>query len=148
MNTYPLEREELCRYLPHRPPFLFVDRIVRKEESRIAGEITFRAEESFFEGHYPGHPVVPGVLLIEAAAQTAAVFTGMEGYSAGKTGYLAKVEDMQFKAPVKPGDRLECEVYLERVLGDFLFFSSTVRKGDVVVAKGKFTVVVKDDRRE
>ena len=105
-----IEAEELMKILPHRYPFLLVDRILQIEEGRrIVGIKNVTINEPFFQGHFPSEPVMPGVLIVEAMAQTAAVLVvstyGQE--SEGKLVYFMSIDDVRFRRPVFPGDRLE-----------------------------------------
>ena len=104
-NVYNIAGEAL---LPHRPPFLFVDRLVSADETGALGEYTFSLEKNdFFSGHFPGVPVVPGVILIEAMSQVAGaavVARGVVGEDAAFA--FASVDEARFKRPVLPGDKL------------------------------------------
>src|SRR3954454_3437944 len=97
--------------IPHRPPFLFVDEIVSHDADGLVAKRTWRAEEDFYQGHYPGAPITPGVLLCEAVFQTAAVFMPLKrppsGAAAG-TGVplIAKITDVRFRNPVYPADTI------------------------------------------
>jgi 3-hydroxyacyl-[acyl-carrier-protein] dehydratase len=96
--------------LPHRPPFLLVDRVLEVEEGkRASAQKCVTENEPFFAGHFPGLPVMPGVLLVEAIAQTAAIAVATEK---GTIGLLAGIDDARFRRPVRPGDvvRLDAEI--------------------------------------
>ncbi len=106
-----LDIEEIRKILPHRYPFLLVDRIVELEEGRIVGIKNVTVNEPFFQGHFPDFPVMPGVLIIEAMAQVAGVLVlkGMPD-RASKLVLLAGVDNARFRRPVLPGDTLRIEM--------------------------------------
>jgi len=120
---------DIRRYLPHRYPFLLVDRIVELEEMRIVGIKNVTANEPFFVGHFPEFPVMPGVLIVEAMAQTAGVLVlrRLEERSQ-KLVLLASIEQAKFRKPVVPGDQLRIEMVVDK-------WKSTVAK-----VHGKATV--------
>lgn len=113
-----LEADQIEAIIPHRYPFLFVDRIVELDEGkRGVGIKNVSANEWFFEGHFPGRKVMPGVLIVEAMAQVAAV-TLLKGVAmAGKTPLFGGIEQMRFRRPVVPGDQLRLEFTLEKMRG-------------------------------
>ena len=106
---------EVEKLIPHRPPFLFVDEIVSHDGDVLTARRTWRAEEDFYKGHYPGAPITPGVLLCEAVFQTGALLMAklMSG-AAGQSGVplLTKVTEVRFRLPVYPGDTTIMEVRL------------------------------------
>lgn len=113
-----LEADEIEQIIPHRYPFLLVDRIIEIEEGqRAVGIKNVTANEWFFEGHFPGKKVMPGVLIVEALAQVAAValLKGVE--MAGKSPLFGGIENMRFRKPVLPGDQLRLEFTLEKMRG-------------------------------
>ncbi len=103
---------EIQTILPHRYPFLLVDRILEVEEGkRIVGIKNVTINEEFFQGHFPGHPVMPGVLIIEAMAQTGGVLMLRDLKNRGeKLAYFMGIDDARFRKPVVPGDQLRFEV--------------------------------------
>ncbi len=107
----------ILEILPHRYPFLLVDRIVEMEpRQRIVGIKNVTINEPFFQGHFPGNPVMPGVLILEAMGQVAAVlFLAEEEMTAGHFVYFAGADKIRFRRPVVPGDQLRCEVEVLRV---------------------------------
>ena len=115
---------ELSGLLPHRPPFLFIDRIVEQSPGRIHVARTFRPEEDFFRGHFPGRPIVPGVLLLEMMAQAFACMTA----APGKGVYLTGVDRARFRKPVLPGQEV-------RVLAELTESSSSLPAGCWVASR-------------
>ena len=113
-----LEADEIEKIIPHRYPMLLVDRMLEIEEGkRGVGIKNVSANDWFFEGHFPGNKVMPGVLIVEAMAQAAAVTLLKGADSAGKTPMFAGIEDMRFRKPVLPGDQLRMEFTLEKLRG-------------------------------
>jgi 3-hydroxyacyl-[acyl-carrier-protein] dehydratase len=108
-----LDINEIMKILPHRPPFLLVDRIIEMEASkRIVGIKNVSINEPFFPGHFPGHPVMPGVLIIEAMAQVACVLAILSSDESvrSKVTYFAGIDSARFRKPVFPGDQLRFEM--------------------------------------
>lgn len=96
--------------LPHREPFLFVDRITSVSKERTVGEVTYRPDMFFFKGHFPGHPVVPGVILIETMAQCGGAGLILSGQCEGGISLLVGVDNAKFRREVRPGETLRMEV--------------------------------------
>lgn len=113
-----IEADEIEGIIPHRYPFLLIDRVIEIEEGKRAVAIkNVTANEWFFEGHFPGKKVMPGVLIVEALAQVAAV-TMLKGVeAAGKSPLFGGIENMRFRKPVVPGDQLRLEFTLEKIRG-------------------------------
>ena len=109
---------EIKETIPHRYPFLLVDKVTDMEEGkRVSGIKNVTINEPFFQGHFPDYPVMPGVLILEALAQVGAIAVlGMEK-NKGKIGFLAGVDKCRFKREVKPGDQLKLDVEITRVKG-------------------------------
>jgi 3-hydroxyacyl-[acyl-carrier-protein] dehydratase len=129
---------EILKILPHRYPFLLVDRILEIEKGkRIVGIKNVTFNEEFFQGHFPGNPVMPGVLILEAMAQAAGLlmFTGDPERAKDYIYYYAGIDNARFKKPVVPGDQLELEVTLERQLRNIGKFGCIARVGADVVAE-------------
>jgi 3-hydroxyacyl-[acyl-carrier-protein] dehydratase len=114
-----LDINDVLKLMPHRYPFLLVDRVLELEPGvRISAIKNVTANEPFFQGHFPEHPVMPGVLMIEALAQAAAVLTYVTlktSYPEGTLFYFAGIDGARFKRPVGPGDQLRLEVTMDRV---------------------------------
>lgn len=125
--------DEIYRTIPHRPPFLFIDEIVELREDGATCKRTIRIDEPQFEGHYPGNPIMPGVLLCEACFQTGAIFLAKEIEREGRslqdvTPVLSRISDARFKQMVKPGDEMLIEVTMKEKLSKFFFLQGKVLK--------------------
>lgn len=140
--------DDVTSLIPHRPPFLFVDEIVSETADSLIARRTWRADEDFYRGHYPGAPITPGVLLCEAVFQTGALFlaraVGPEGVSTPGVPLLAKINDVRFRQPIYPGDTVLIEVRRKERLGEFSLMTGSMRKADGVrVLNVEFTVAWK-----
>ena len=121
--------------IPHRPPFLFVDEVVGETAGGLIARRTWRADEDFYKGHYPGAPITPGVLLCEAVFQTAACYLALKARAAGGkpsegVPLMAKISDVRFRTPVYPGDTVLLEVKEKEALGGFTMMSGSIKKAD------------------
>ncbi len=121
--------------IPHRPPFLFVDEVVSESADGLVARRTWRADEDFYRGHYPGAPITPGVLLCESVFQAGAVFLAKQALAAGAAPgagvpLLAKISDVRFRNPVYPGDETLIEVKKKEAMGGFTMMSGNVKKAD------------------
>lgn len=135
--------------IPHRPPFLFVDAIVEQDSEHLIARRTWRPEEAFYQGHYPGNPITPGVLLCEAVFQAAAAFLAGRGDDfAGKTPVLSRIQDARFKRMVKPGDTVEIEVKLTESVKGFHFLRGTVKLDDKVALRVDFALALVDQPQD
>lgn len=113
-----LTNKEIRDILPHRYPFLLVDKIIELEPGKSAvGIKNVSANEPFFQGHFPEFPIMPGVLIVEALAQTAGIAVAVQEENKGKLGVFASIETMKFKYQVQPGDvlRLEAEILMSKM---------------------------------
>ena len=128
-NAKPnIDIDTIQRVLPHRYPFLLVDKVIEFEpHKRILAHKNVSINEPFFQGHFPGHPVMPGVLVIEALAQAGGLLSHMTrgGPSVGKLSYLVKVDAAKFSRMVVPGDRLELEVEIKREIRNMVQYVGT-----------------------
>jgi len=109
--------EEIKTIIPHRYPFLLVDQIQEVSENRVVGKKNVTINEPFFQGHFPEYPVMPGVLILEALAQTGAVAMLGKEENKGKIGFLAGIDKARFRQQVRPGDTLTLEVEITRLKG-------------------------------
>jgi len=129
--------DEVLRAIPHRPPFLFVDQVVEMTEKKIKAVRKMDPEEAFFKGHYPGYPIMPGVLVCEAIFQTGAILLSRIMTDVGEgVPVLGRINNAKFKQMVKPGDTLELEAELVERMGTAYFL-----KGRASV-RGKTAVTV------
>ena len=126
--TTPLDSEQIMQILPHRYPFLMVDRVTRIDGNQITAEKNVTINEPYFQGHFPGHPIMPGVLQLEAMAQVVGILTLKQADNAGKIAYFMAADKVKWRKPVKPGDVLQIDIELLRA------------RGKVAKAKGVCTV--------
>ena len=126
----PLDIAAIQALLPHRYPFLLVDRVVEFEaHKRVLAYKNVSNNEPFFTGHFPGHPVMPGVLVVEALAQAGGLLTQLSSPTGSerKLFYLVKIDNARFSRMVVPGDRLDLEVTLKRVIRNMAMYSGIAR---------------------
>ena len=138
---------DILKTLPHRYPFLLVDRVLEMEpQKRIVGIKNVTINEPFFQGHFPSEPVMPGVLIVEAMAQTAAVLVvatfGSE--SEGKLVYFMSIDGVRFRRPVVPGDRLELHVEKVQSRANVWKFSGKALVEGKVAAEATFAAMIRD----
>jgi 3-hydroxyacyl-[acyl-carrier-protein] dehydratase len=144
-ELFVLNAQQIMDILPHRPPFLLVDRIVELEAGvRAVGLKQVTINEPFFVGHFPGYPIMPGVLIVEALAQVGAVALLNQPEWAGKLALFAGIDGVRFKKPVTPGDTLRLEVTLEKMRRIIGKGHGVATVNDVVVAEGDLTFAVVD----
>ncbi|MCA9488583.1 MAG: 3-hydroxyacyl-ACP dehydratase FabZ [Myxococcales bacterium] len=142
-----MDREGIEAALPHRDPFVMVDELVEVELRKRAVAIKrVRADEDWARGHFPGNPVFPGVLLIEALAQTAALCYLSDPEMAGKGVFLLGVEKMRFRKIVRPGDELRLEVTATAEKRRIVFFDVEATVDGVRVASGSIMATVEEER--
>lgn len=142
-----MNRQEILAAIPHRDPFLLVDEIVERSDSRIVGTKIFSGDEHFFAGHYPGYPLVPGVLLCEAAMQCGAVLlskhlAGVEG----RVPVATRMNEVRFKRMVRPGETIRMEVELVERLADAFFLAAKVTVAGKVAVRFEFACTAAEMR--
>jgi 3-hydroxyacyl-[acyl-carrier-protein] dehydratase len=133
-----LEAEEIQQILPHRYPFLLVDRVLEVGPEHAVGIKNVTINEPFFQGHFPGQPIMPGVLIIEALAQVGGVALLNRPENRGKLALFAGLDKVRFKHPVRPGDVLRLEVSLERIRGRIGRGRGVATVEGKVAAQGEF----------
>jgi len=136
---------EILARIPHRYPFLLVDRAEAYNPGQsIVGIKCVTINEPFFQGHFPGNPVMPGVLIIEALAQTGAVLMSksLEVDTEGKTIFFMSVDNARFRNPVRPGDVIRMEVEVVRSRSTIFKFKGVAKVGDKVAAEAEFAAMV------
>ena len=144
-RPHAMDIKEITRHLPHRYPFLLVDRILELEPGRrIVGLKNVSANEPYFAGHFPGHPIMPGVLILEAMAQVGGVLASLLPGAERKLAYLATIDRCRFRRPVTPGDQLITEVVVLRVRDRVGKMRATARVNGAIVADGMLTYSMVD----
>jgi 3-hydroxyacyl-[acyl-carrier-protein] dehydratase len=134
-----MTREQILAAIPHRPPFLLLDEVLEQDERRIVCRKRFTGDEDFFGGHYPGHPLVPGVLLCEAAMQAGAVLlSGLIEKGDNRVPVATRLDEVRFKQMIQPGDTITIEVTLEDRLADAFYLSARVRLDERVAVRLRF----------
>ncbi|MBT3194166.1 MAG: 3-hydroxyacyl-ACP dehydratase FabZ [Verrucomicrobia bacterium] len=144
------ELDEILEHLPHRPPFLFVDRVLSVEPfKRIVAERTLRSDEPHFEGHFPGRPIMPGVLITDALAQVSGLLIGLsakltESEAPGSLFFLGAA-NVKYPGTALPGDTLTMRAYSDGSVGRLYRFTVEASVGRKTVAKGSLTLAMAED---
>jgi 3-hydroxyacyl-[acyl-carrier-protein] dehydratase len=134
----PLGAKELLEILPHRYPFLLVDKVVELERGqRVVAVKNVTVNEPFFTGHFPGNPIMPGVLIVEMMAQAGGVMLLSLDEQKGKLAYIAGIEKCRFRKPVLPGDTLVAEITMLRARGNMGWVKATARVDEKVVCEAE-----------
>lgn len=145
-----MDTEEIMRRIPHRPPFLYVDRAEEFHPYKsLVGIKCVTMNEPFFQGHFPGSPVMPGVLVVEALAQTGGLLMSKswDVDPEGKIILFMSIDKCRFRHPVRPGDVLRLEVEVLRMRGDVVKFRGRGKVGDKLAADCEFAAMLVDTRK-
>ena len=157
-----MDQESVLQSIPHRPPFLFVDEVVELEEQRILTRVQADPAADFFKGHYPGNPVMPGVLLCECCFQAGALLVGHNlrssqgaagfsprGLTSGEnpatssgTPVITRIKDAKFKKVVRPGDVLDVEVVIDENVNDVFFMTGRLRVSGKLAVRVEFAATL------
>ena len=136
----PFGREQIEAIIPHRDPFLFLDEVLELEAGvRVVARKSVRGDEWFFPGHFPGRPIMPGVIMVEALAQAGAVAVLAEEENRGKLALFAGIDDVRFKRIVGPGDELRLTCEIESVRGPIGRGRATATVGGELAVRGTLT---------
>ena len=140
---------EILNILPHRYPFLMVDKIVKLEKNKVIGIKNVTINEPFFQGHFPGQPVMPGVLIIEAMAQTGGfLLLNRLEETKDKLLYFMMIDKVKFRKTVKPGDQLRIEVIMKKFRKRLCVIEGKTYVEEELVAEGEFTAMIVDKGKE
>ena len=142
--------EDIHRRIPHRPPFLFIDNILEITDTGAKASLTVREDFSFFEGHYPGNPIMPGVLLCESVFQTGAIFLAdflkNQTLTDDKvTPVLSRIRDARFKRMVLPGDQIEISVSIKDQIGQFYNLTGEIKNKNKTALTISFALALVKD---
>jgi len=136
--------EEVMKFIPHRYPFLMVDRILKIDGNKITGLKNITINEPYFQGHFPGHPIMPGVLQLEAMAQVAGVLLLKLIEAANQVAYFMSAEDVKWRKPVFPGDVLIIEIELTKARGKIGKGKGVCKVGGEIVSEAEITFMLRD----
>ena len=139
LHKLPLDRDYVKDFLPHRDPMLFVDRVIALDENTITIESDVDPEAKYFKGHFPGMPIMPGVLIVETVAQAGALLVSLtRGLTDDKFIAFSNVDAVKFRRPVEPGEMITVEVEIEKIRLPFYKFTGTAKVDGKVAASLKF----------
>jgi 3-hydroxyacyl-[acyl-carrier-protein] dehydratase len=142
-----LDINQIQEIIPHRPPFLLIDRILEVEDGvRAVGIKNVTMNEPFFVGHFPGYPVMPGVLIIEALAQVGAVAILKSEANRGKIALFAGIDGVRIRGQVVPGDTLTLEMQITRIKGIIGKGQAVAKVGDRIVCEGELMFALTDPK--
>ncbi len=141
-----MDINEIMKYLPHRYPFLLVDRILEIGEAKIVGMKNVTINEPFFQGHFPDHPIMPGVLIVEAMTQVGGIFAfkNLSATPENKVVYFMGIDKARFRKPVIPGDQVRFELELLKKRGTVYSFKGSALVDGALVAEAELLAMIAD----
>jgi len=139
--------DEILKYIPHRPPFLLVDRILEHKDNIIKTQKLARPDEPWFKGHYPGNPIMPGVLICESVFQSGALLMAKRAenngaFADGSFPIITRINNVKLRHAVFPGDLMEMEVTFKEQVGPASYLTGQVRVGEKTVLTVEFTAML------
>ena len=137
--------QDFLQYIPHRPPFLFVDKIIEEFDDTIKAEKIIDPNEPFFQGHYPDRPIMPGALIFESIFQTGAIMMGKRISNKGKIPVLTRVNNIKLKHAVNPGDTLQIEVKLKDLVSSAAYMTGKASVNGKTAVSLEFTAMLVED---
>ncbi|MEK9629613.1 MAG: 3-hydroxyacyl-ACP dehydratase FabZ [Nitrospinota bacterium] len=139
--------QDFLQYIPHRPPFLFVDKIIEEGKDTIKAEKFIDPGEPFFQGHYPDRPIMPGVLIFESIFQTGAIMMGKRISNEGRIPVLTRVNNIKLKHAVNPGDTLQIEVKLKDLVSTAAYMTGKATANGKTAVTLEFTAMLVEDTK-
>tara|TARA_Y100001960_G_scaffold42250_1_gene41511 strand:+ start:285 stop:710 length:426 start_codon:yes stop_codon:yes gene_type:complete len=139
--------KDFLQYIPHRPPFLFIDKVTEETQDSIKAKKFIDPKEPFFQGHYPDRPIMPGVLIFESIFQAGAVMMGKRIANEGRIPVLTRVNNIKLKHAVNPGDTLQIEVKLNDLVSSAAYMSGKASVNGKTAVTLEFTAMLVDDAK-
>lgn len=140
-----LQFEDILKIIPHKPPFVFIDKVkIIQPEKKATGYKAVSGNEYFFQGHFPSRPIMPGVLILEALAQTACVLFLSRPDLKNKLAYFLSIENVKFRKPVLPGDTLELSIEITHSSGRRGKIKGVASVNQTPVTESEFTFIIVD----
>ena len=146
MKMNEMNLQEIKEMIPHREPFLFIDKVLSWKNDEIIATKTFSQEDFFFKGHFPGNPIVPGAILMEAMGQASAILSKMHqsGLPEESYGYLVKVKNFTFKKKICQDDEITIFVKLQKDMGYAFIYKGVIKCKDDLAAEGEITIMIEE----
>ena len=139
-----MDMEQILKIMPHRPPFLLVDRVIKSDSTKITAIKNVTINEEYFRGHFPGHPIMPGVLQLEAITQVAGVLLLKQIEAVNQVAYFMSAENVKWRRPVVPGDTLIIEVEMTKLRGKIGKAKGVCKVGGEIVSEAEVTFMLRE----